>query len=941
MSWKDWELNDWNNALVQKIFFDEERLEIPITRINASDRFLADCVDESATGAEAQAAFINAFGKNVSLIKRHYVDSPKYRVLIQRHDIPTFFPALYLTLLAASADNNTFEYGQFRDRFSELLKPLDIGSFGFTDLPKFWRLAADWSKDRHQRLGDCRVLQLPDPLHERLIGYSKRLAFPTYKDERLLKTVLEKENLNSNSDFKKVSNALYKTRHKFSDEFKVELEIFTSFVAKSFLQNAFDSPLWGAIRDILWTEDRDNSIKNGSLALEMHDLHHPEFSIFTDVYGKVKLSSYYQLIEVSQKDKHRFSILMPESENLLSSLNRISELSPGLKTTKLWKAYTSGLICFFSNDRGYLTTDGVYSDGAQSCFLLDKKLSSGLVAATRSFKKRPIVSRLEHIAPGWELLAFESLSRSDRESLSLFLPHNLKEFLDVGWRPPAISIRGGAWFGQALLLNPSSNPTASFALARSGCYELIDKDSRVIQEGQLDENDEGFIIPYSALLGDLSAIAKVRYTFEQDNLLPSITKVVPLIYDIPLSAPLQLINRDAWLVIGGAGRLQTLSTVFQSVDTGSRQAANLNNFSPYFLKFSNRSQEASAILLSWDGLTISNFLYWIDEALALRFQGRITIPYEEIMTHLTGPASILGVERWQLRNLLFLTGRLVRLESRRSSYLSIAAGIRTISLCQSSVVTRCRIVGGLSSSEIYRLSAMLTESERILPSLHAETILAISALEVEIGSEERILDFANELNLQVLNIESFKPVITPVSQLKNHISKFEFLDRGGLEFWDIRKSQWLTLDRNHTSAEQIIIRMKGYQRNRFWVLSQGVSIETDSEVWAKIFLCAVLDIPIGQIFEDGTCVFNNIISDLPESLTRWWLHWGGGVVAYSESKELMFLGQVDPEVWSSMDDWVRGDLPYLQVPLVEDYAMDRRKAAIKKKLIERNKDYYL
>lgn len=203
------------------------------------------------------------------------------------------------------------------------------------------------------------------------------------------------------------------------------------------------------------------------------------------------------------------------------------------------------------------------------------------------------------------------------------------------------------------------------------------------------------------------------------------------------------------------------------------------------------------------------------------------------------------------------------------------------------------------------------------------------------------MDFAREFNLQVLNVESFKPAITPVSCLTNHISKFEFSEHDGLEFWDIRKSQWQTLDRSYTSVEQIIIRMKGYQRNRFWVTSQGVSIETDSEVWAKIFLCAALDIPIGRICEDGTCFFNNIISGLPESLTRWWLHWGGGVIAYSESKGLIFLGQVDPEIWSSMDDWVRGGPPYPQVPLVGDYAMDRRKGAIKKRLIERNNDYYL
>ncbi len=940
IDWRAWKLEDWNRTLVQKIFFDEERLNIPITRINASDRFLADCVGEEASGVEVRHAFIKAFGDNVRAIKNNYVWSPKYKVLVQQIDTPTFLPALYLTLLAASADNNTLEHGQFRDRFSELLKPLEVGTLSFTDLPKFWKLASNWSRERNQRLGDCRVLQLPDPLHESLIGHSKRLVFPTYRDEKLLKIVLENEGLNSSSDFGKVSKALHKSHHKFSSGFIEELNIFNSFITKAYLNEAYDSPLWGAIRDILWEEEKKNSIINGSLLLELHpDLYSPEFSFLTDVYGMEKLSSTYQLIEFSKKDKYQFRILTPESENLIFSLKRIIQISTGFKTTKLWKAYTSELIPFFPNERGYLTTEGVFSDGVKSCFLVNKNISSRFTLAARSLRSQPSVSSLQHIAPEWELLTFESLSLSDLNKLSALLPLKLQGLLSVSWKPPTISLSGGAWFGQTLLLNPSSNPIASLPQALTGTYELLDKDGQVTKAGVLDRSEDGYVVPYVVISCDMSSISKVRYSFAQANSLPPITKVVSLIHDIPLSSPIQLPNKDAWLVIGRSGRLQNLSTIFNCVDSENVQKRDLNDFSPYLLKYSSGSLEPLPISLNEQNHTIPDFLNWIGEALALRFQGRLTIPYRELMAYLTGPALILDIPKWQLRNLLFLGCRIIPLESRRSAHLAITSGIRTISLSESNKLKLCRIVGGLSISEIFRLRRMLSMEERLITCLDTKNVLSISALEVKITDEKRIMDFAKAFNLQILERSSFNPILTPFNKFTNPVSKFQFPQNDSSEFWDILKRQWKLLDRKNPVFEKTIVRIKGGQRNRFWIISKGISIESDSEVWAKIFLCAVLDQPIAQIQQDGTCVFNNLISALPESLTRWWLHWGGGAVAYSTSKNLIFSGSVDPKIWSSLGDWVKDGLFTYEDPVIKDYAISRRMFALKKTLNERNKNY--
>lgn len=941
MSWQEWRLEDWNRVLIQHIFFDEDRLTVPITRITASDRFLAECVGEMATDAEARASFIKACGNNAGDIRSLYEWSPKYKVLIQRNDIPSFMPALYLSLLAASADINTFDKGQYRDRFSEIVKPLDVGSLGFEDLPKFWKLARDWSVDRNQRLGDCRILRLPDPLSEKRIGYSKRLVFPGYRDEKQLKYILDSEGLNSNSDFLAVVKALYKALHKFahSPSFVEELEIFKSYVTKASLVEAYESPLWGAVQDILWEEDRDNAIKNGSLLIELHpDLYNPDFSILTDLQGEKKLSTHYQLIEISKKDKYRFSILTPESETLVSSLRRIAQVNSGFKEAKLWKAFNSGLICFFSTG-GYLTSEGIFSDGAQSCILVEKKLSSGLLSAARSFRAKPTVINLEHIAPDWVLLSFESLSKADLETLSAFLPYKLQGLLSVGWNPPVVSIKGGSWFGQALLLNPSSNPIVSFPDVKAGKYELLDKDGSSIQHGDLDIGDEGFFIPFKSVSGDLSSAIKVRYTFTRDESLSVATKVVPLIQDAPLMAPTQLPNPDAWLVNGRGGRLQNFSNVFTEVESIDKLDYDLKDFSPYISKVPAGSELVDRKYLPNAVMSVG-FLGWIGESLALRFQSRLTLPYRELMANLIGPEVVLEIPRWQFRNLLFLSGQIIALESRRSSHLAIAAGHRTIAFCNSSVKNRCRIVGCLSKSEKYRLSVMLNDGEQFIPVLDENICLSIRAIELEISHKGRVLEIAKEFNLEVLDKEFFGDVLTPVNKISNTISSANFEGRNNLEVWDRFKRQWRPLDQRHPLGSNVIVRMRGRQRNRFWVSSDNIAIETDSEVWAKIFLCSLLGMPIAKIQNDGSCVFNELISGLPESLTRWWLHWGGGEVSYADSGALMLTGSVDPDVWVQLGSWVRAASDIPPDAVSRNYSLDRRKLALQKALIQRNKDYY-
>ena len=244
--WKTWTLEDWNHALVQEVFFNSGKTDIPITRINASDRLLSRCIGDDVNNNEVRNHFIACFGSDPKSVRSKFVMRAIYRQKTQRDDIPPIFANLFLTLLAGSADANSIGIGQFRLRFSELFQSFHVGELPFDDLPKFWNLIAEWSADRNSRIGDCRVLQLTYSGRETLIGNSKRLAFPTYADERLLNLILDPDNL----DFGQVEYAIRRNEKSFTDQFKEEFNFFVSCYHRSDLKGAFETPLWGVVQDL-------------------------------------------------------------------------------------------------------------------------------------------------------------------------------------------------------------------------------------------------------------------------------------------------------------------------------------------------------------------------------------------------------------------------------------------------------------------------------------------------------------------------------------------------------------------------------------------------------------------------------------------------------------------------------------------------------------------
>jgi hypothetical protein len=294
MDWRQWKLEDWNRALVSTLFYDQERIEQPIRRIEASAKFLARVAeDASAVHAEVHDAFVRSFGRSGSTIRAYFSGADDHERETRRHGYPSILAPLYLTLLAGSADENTYLKGDFRDRFATLLNPVAVGRVPFAGLPAMWKHVQDWSRHRAKQNQDCRMLELPPVRwHDRLISHSKLIAFPGYLDELKLQSLLERASLDSDSPFREIARHLAPRLGAFSQFFQEEFKVFRSHVSKVEDLAAYQTPFWGAVEALTWESRRELSRATGEFALGI-DVSDPalvEFYMLANDFAASKLA---------------------------------------------------------------------------------------------------------------------------------------------------------------------------------------------------------------------------------------------------------------------------------------------------------------------------------------------------------------------------------------------------------------------------------------------------------------------------------------------------------------------------------------------------------------------------------------------------------------------------------------------------------------------------
>lgn len=348
-------LSQWNSALVRALFLRPDRARTTLSRIDATGRVLEELSGDQDR-ASAKRSFIKAFGRDPQAIKDQFTLSPRIAVLTKRDGIPPNFAALYLSLLAASADDDTFQVGRFRMRFAALLEIEEMESFPFGDLPALWKQFALWSKSRAASTGDCAVLLLPDPQHETRIGHAKRLAFPSYRDEIHLRNALTDSAVDSRDPFHAVSRAAHERLEKFSQTFRDELSEFRSLVSSERLQEAFDSPFWGAVRDISREEEEKELVLFGRLCVQLDtaDPQFPELSVLVDERASLAFGKGQAVRLPRARGPYVAAWAGSSLKASISTLLSLAERDKAFARSRLGVALKAGCLPFFLDALGSL-----------------------------------------------------------------------------------------------------------------------------------------------------------------------------------------------------------------------------------------------------------------------------------------------------------------------------------------------------------------------------------------------------------------------------------------------------------------------------------------------------------------------------------------------------------------------------------------------------------
>ncbi|KQQ96141.1 hypothetical protein [Massilia sp. Leaf139] len=930
MAWQSWTLSDWNRALVEAVFFDSGRLNREITRIQTSEKFLAQCTgDPACNPLDAQRAFIASFGSTSDCIRRRFKWPQPSPSRTAKDNIPEVFAALYLTLLAASADEETYTEGNFRNRFVELLKPVNVAAPNFSVLPKLWLHVEDWSRLRAKQLGDCRILRLPHPGIEVLIGHSKRLAFPAYRDEIKLQSLLHSRKLSSGSDFRHIASAIASLPKEFSAAFLEEFKIFQLLVAQARYGEAYNSPLWRAVQAITWDDDQATSQRIGSfcLGVDAADPGWPEFYLLTDERGRSSLGNAAFCKNLPVATDYLYAAHLPDCASWTpAQLLGLTASRPRLAQARLWKHLAAGCAALFPSAQNSLTSGGSYYDGGPACLLVHEKLVPAIRSSSSHLGLKPAEAKAGGAFGAWTVLFFDSISTASMARLAEALPEAARQALPGSWRPPRISCSGGAWYGQSLLLSPASTPLFGLSGAASGSYELIGADTKPVT-GQLEEVDGKFRIPPSALAA-APAFDTAYVSLSRDGKAMEGMRV-PLAKNIPMAPPMRLADPNAWLADGPCGRLAGLAAEPGFADSPAGQA----RMPALHPRFSRSELAFEAATESRDLDAVPDPYGWLCEALALRFQRRQTLSYADLSSHLRPACAAADARHWAVRNLLFSAGWIVQLQKRSSPHPVVAAAPRTIALYGTAgSMHTARIAGMFPESECALLRASLGPAESAVRLAPAGDLFGIGAIQVELTSEARIAELARQFELEILSREpGTPPVFLPPRVFEPAGGAADAMrSAADAESWSPAQRKWGPAGGLGTApVPGTIVRISRQQRRAFWVAAPGGWLETDSEAWAFMIGLAVENKPVGQVDAAGNCWLDVRLGRLPLPLVRWWMHWGGGCAAVAPSGEIVLASGSGAAAWSDLRSWFAAIAAAAPSQQCHDAALERRRLALR------------
>ena len=903
MSWQNWNLSEWNEALIESVFFEEKHFGSKLSRIDASYRFLCKATkDVSCSPEEAKSKFLDSFGGTVGLVRWQF-RWPGPNKLPAKPDVyPACFAALYLSLLAASADNETSGIGDFRQRFADILKFIEPHSVDLSGLPKMWEHVSQWSQLRFESKKDCAVLVIPKPAaHEKLIGISKRIAFPTYKDELFLRKILLNNNLSGDSAFSDVVKAVSLNIRNFnSTNFEDEFKIFFKYCHQGNYKEAYESPFWGAIKDISIEQDNENAQTKGinNLSIDISDLNEINFYFYIDeTLNKKRIIPTCPLNFIRQ-DKCSYVAYVDNDYPRIQLIEKWINENPNKIGNRISKQIKSGWIVFFPDESGELSNEGSYYKDNQVALLIENTKSKEpeyyLKVNDLKYKK---ISNNKNFKD-WNLFLFQNLNEEHLLKILNFAPNSIRNLTRIGWSPPKVSISNGARFGQFYLLNPSSNPLAQMAGAVKGSYNIKNSKNEILMSGELSHIDEKFQIPYHDLRNkflDIDICEYILFDANQNNSSASI-KITNHFIDIK---NIKKIDQRTWLEDSKVGILNS-----ENIDLNNfeiiNNSININKEIIVLPEISigNISEKSEKYKLK----DIDDSQIWIGNSLALRFQKRNMITFDILKEHTIGVAEVLALKGNNLIKSLFYAQWLIPIINKDGPYTAIKKGDLNCSILKREQFFYLRLVGPITELLLIQVQSQLQNNESSHIYQH-ETGFSISCIEIKTTSKERAEEIARNIEAVEINSEDFSDPISAFDKNRSKVQRFNNSPlNSNLETWDAKDWKWD--DRTaHVNNWKIgeIRRTTGKTRLFYWTkIRNDLFVKTDSVRWSWIFsVFATEDNPV-YFSNNGHIYWHKKIQELPSSLTKWWMLFGGGCISVLNDGTTVFAGLSNEKVLQDM-----------------------------------------
>jgi hypothetical protein len=455
--------HDWNIRLVDAVFSAKSGSS-SVRIIEATDRFLASLLDTGIpTELAARKDFLRALVEANPNIRTLFDFDLKMAEWRRTLGPPTFFGELYFSLLVASANQETQDEGDFRRR---LCKVLDIpqGNYVSNGLPRLWEQVKSWSQAESESGGRFRPLMLPDPGHESIIGYPKRLAFPGFKDLGRLARIMFDNKLSHESPYDTVLGFLGPVVRDFSTRFQDEY-LHLRRVLQSNPDAAFLTPMWAAIEAATF-EPFDRPKKSGTrfarFALELFfdDYDQPDIHIFSNVAiersSKTPLTALRATLPVAgcvfrlQPDAPHRSL-----QTLLSPSGFLQRI---LKSAAITTQLEQGCLAFAPDQEAPWIWRAALPRGGPVQFICQKHPSLLVVRLLESHGQTFSGPTQIAGAKEWFLLSTEDshLIAEHQSGLDGFQDYDA---LRPGLLPPRIILRGALRTSDGILLTRASRPT--------------------------------------------------------------------------------------------------------------------------------------------------------------------------------------------------------------------------------------------------------------------------------------------------------------------------------------------------------------------------------------------------------------------------------------------------------------------------------------------------